>query len=464
MLPAADAQGNATADNCSIAIAGNVTNSTIKVTCIIAPSEAARRIADTLAVGHVDPSVARAVRSGAFEDALARIDRLVAEGVSDEAALLSLATQIETMKGNIGGATGYAHRAYELRPNDVQATVDYYTLLNISGRTGEANQLLDSADRRRGQFGDRGAAIVETIRFFRDTAPVTLMWHMAALECAEGAGAGRAGSSTGRTGHPARTAASRDCPADPLARSQAREFRVSAARLSRGLSRLGPNDRLAAPLNYRLLNFLRVCDHLVGDSRAAVTSTANVGAFERRLFEAQGPWAVLRSIAATFDLEFDLSDDQRRERYRLFDQALNDATVVPIAAAGEPNAHMFTGLGPLMLSNYEVVAAISAALRDDFDEAWRRVVRAVQRARQAPATVQSVSSRLQLAQALIMIASDYDGDTDLDTTTIGEEVKQLRDIMMATPRPYAALSATLADAIGEGCDEDLLPAELCGAR
>jgi tetratricopeptide (TPR) repeat protein len=285
--PAPAPQMLAIARNCSLAINGDVTNSNILICPVVA---ILMGIADIAGSQDVDPLLLQLIRQESFDEALRRVERLVAGGVEKPIVYLSIGASLAAARGRPEEALSFAKRAYEADPADSMLLLRYYAALSANRRADEAAALIASADRRRAELKGVGQHLLDVAKLELEFPYERLNPWRESLDRCLSPGSGPPRAARARDRRAAR------CALDPALQQSLRALRERALRIEQGIAAAEPGARMPLQTRHYLLQYVLVADELLQDPAQAARTEWRMTELGREILKRFGPWVYMLTL------------------------------------------------------------------------------------------------------------------------------------------------------------------------
>jgi hypothetical protein len=450
--PAPAPQRQAIARNCSFAMNGDLINSNILICPVVAILQG---IADVASSQDVDPLLLQLIRQESFDEALRRVERLVAGGVKKPAVYLSIGASLSAARGRREEALSFAKRAYEADPADSMLLLRYYAALSANGRAEEAAALIGSSDRRRAQLKGVGQHLLDVAKLELEYPYERLnAWRESLDRClSQSSGPPRAARARGRR-------AAR-CALDPAAQQSLRALRERALRLEQALAAAEPDARMPLQTRHYLLQYALVADELLQDPAQAAKTEWRMTGLGREILKRFGPWSYMLALQSEYRLELIATPAHLRLKYQLFDLALDSAPASPIVnlGAGTADEDVLPKLSGIMMAGARISRAMAANRMDENAVAWKHLRLATQEAARYGNLLQAIGIRL----AALRFAAQLIGpaDPNFDRKAVASEHRRLKAAFGEDPELGRSHATILADISSTLCGAGVLAKEDC---
>jgi len=453
--PFRPSQDQALASNCSIAIAGDVNNSNILACPKIA---VLMDIADIARMQDVDPLLLQLIRQDSFDEALRRIERLVAEGVPKPSVYLSIGASLAAARGMPQEALIFAKRAYEADPTDAMLLLRYYAALAANRKTDEAAALIAAADRRRTELKGVGLHLFDVAKLESDYSYEMLdRWRVSLDRCL--------GQATGGAAEPraGRGRSSKTCGLDPGAEQSVRALRERALRLEQAIAAAAPGARMSLQTRHYLLQYVLIADELLQDTANAAKTEWRMTGLGREMLKLFGPWTYLLALQSEYRLDLVTTPTHLRLKNQLVDLALDSAPASPVVnlGVGTSDEETLPKLSGIMLASFHRNRAITANRMNENGVAWQNLVAALNAATRYGNSPVAIGLRL----AILRVAVELIGtaDKNFDRVLVAAEHRRLKAALSQEPELARTAGPTLDRISSLLCKDRVLTGAECAA-
>lgn len=449
------AQSQARADNCSVAIHGNLANAEIRV-CPESPSldmAGLVQLHEILSRHEFDPELLTLLNRRAYDSALRRVEAVAAARPSQARHYYSLAGGIQALRGNHLGALHYARLAYEDGPNDIILLSRYLSALWIAGRANEALLLQNAAYRRRGQFAEWGRLAIElfvAVQSYSDS------WTISSRFCRTEARADPVARPVGGLPIEEYDRAVENsigtCTLDQDTTRAVQAYRARIAEAGLSLQRLPSQNVTTLAIRHTAAQFVLLADVLLRDASAASASMADLRRVDEELLLVGGPWALLNSVAALAHIDLLMPPEYSRSKYEMYDQAMLDAALVPSISydPSDLSNRAMIGFNSMMLGAYRAFRARIMVHYRQHAEAWGHAMSAARTLRAEDDSPFMISVRVINFDALVHAGNAMPEDAHR-STFIDSEYNSIVNRFRRNPGYLAAHGGQLLFAAAAAC-------------